>query len=90
MTLRSIETNHHVFANVAFLLLQKFQQINNEIRGDRNLAHKAHWEAKTNKLIEKNIVRNRVADMRRREAANLEQRKARLAELLAAEDRIYE
>lgn len=70
--------------------VQKHQQINNDIRGDRNLAHKAHWEAKTNKLIEKKIVRDRIADMRRRQAANLEQRKARLAELLAAEDRIYE
>jgi len=68
----------------------KHQQINSDIRGDRNLAHKAHWEAKTNKLIEKKIVRDRIADMRRRQAANLEQRKARLAELLAAEDRIYE
>ena len=54
------------------------------------MAHKANWEGKTGKLIEKNIVRNRIQDMRRREAANLEQRKARLAELLAAEDRIYE
>lgn len=62
----------------------------NTIKGDQNLAHKAHWEQKTNKLIEKNIVRNRIADMRKRQAANLEQRKARLAELLAAEDRIYE
>ena len=70
--------------------VQKHQQINSDIRGDRNLAHKAHWEAKTNKLIEKKIVRDRIADMRRRQAANLEQRKARLAELLAAEDRIYE
>lgn len=60
------------------------------IKGHHNLHHKAAWEAKTNKMIEKNIVRNRMADMRRREAANLEQRKARLAELLAAEDRIYE
>lgn len=62
----------------------------NDIRGDHNMAHKAHWEAKTNKLIEKNIVRNRIEDMRRRNAANLEQRKARLAEMLAAEDRVYE
>ena len=61
-----------------------------DIRGNQNLAHKAHWEVKTNRLIEKNIVRNRINDMKRRQAANLEQRKARLAELLAAEDRIYE
>lgn len=43
-----------------------------EINGDRNLAHKAHWEAKTNNLIQKNLVRNRIADMKRREASNLE------------------
>jgi hypothetical protein len=54
------------------------------------LAHKAIWEGKTSKLIDNNIVKNRITDMRRRQAANLEQRKARLAELLAAEDRIYE
>ena len=38
----------------------------NDIRGNHNLAHKAHWEAKTNKAIEKGIVRNRIEDMRRR------------------------
>lgn len=58
--------------------------------GDRNLAHKAHWEAKTNKLIEKNMVRNRIADIKKREASNLNLRKARLAALLEAEDRMYE
>lgn len=62
----------------------------NDIKGDKNLAHKALWEQKTGKLIENNIIRNRIQDMRKRQAANLEQRKARLAELLAAEDRIYE
>lgn len=61
-----------------------------DIAGDRNLAHKAHWEAKTCKLIEKNMVRNRVADIKRREASNLELRKARLAALLEAEDHQYE
>ena len=54
------------------------------------MAHKAHWEAKTEKLIEKNIVRNRIADMKRRKATDLDARKARLAALLEAEDRIYE
>ena len=62
----------------------------NDIKGFHNLAHKANWEAKTGKAIERNIVKNRIEEMRRRQAANLEQRKARLAELLAAEDRIYE
>ena len=62
----------------------------NDIKGDKNLHHKAHWEAKTGKVIEKNIIRSRIEDMKKRQAANLEERKARLAQLLAAEDRIYE
>ena len=48
--------------------------------------HKAHWEAKTEKMIEKRLVRDRIADMKRRNASDLEARKARLAALLAAED----
>lgn len=51
----------------------------NDIRGNLNLAHKANWEGKTSKMIEKNIVRNRIEDMRRRQAVNLEQRKGKLA-----------
>ena len=54
------------------------------------MAHKAMWEAKTEKLIEKNIVKNRIVDMKRRKATDLDARKARLAALLEAEDRIYE
>ena len=62
----------------SFLFIsQKLAKLTTEINGDKNLAHKAHWEAKTNSLIEKNLVRNRVADMKRREASNLEARKAR-------------
>jgi len=44
----------------------------NDIKGDKNLAHKALWEQKTGKLIENNIIRNRIQDMRKRQAANLE------------------
>ena len=62
----------------------------NDIKGFHNLHHKAAWEEKTERLIERNIVRNRIADMKKRQASNLEQRKARLAALLEAEDRIYE
>lgn len=61
-----------------------------DLKGFHNMAHKAHWEAKTEKLIEKNLVRNRIADMKRRKTTDLEARKARLAALLEAEDRIYE
>jgi len=31
-----------------------------DIKGHHNLAHKANWEIKTNKAIEKNIVKGRV------------------------------
>ena len=61
-----------------------------DIKGFNNLGHKALWEQKTEKLIEKNIVKNRIADMKRRQASNLEERKAKLAALLDAEDRMYE
>ena len=62
----------------------------NDIRGHWNLQHKANWEIKTGKLIEKNIIHNKINDYKKRQAADLEKRKARLAQLLAAEDRIYE
>jgi hypothetical protein len=35
-------------------------------------------------------VRNRIDDMRKRKASDLEARKAKLAALLEAEDRMYE
>lgn len=56
----------------------------------QNLSHKAHWEEKTERLIEKNIVKNRITDMKKRQASNLEQRKAKLSALLAAEESVYE
>ena len=62
----------------------------NHIRGDRNLCEKAKWEHKTDNTIKKNIMRNAVEDMRRRKASDLRSRKAKLAQLLAAEDAQYE
>lgn len=41
-------------------------------------------------MIQKGVVKNRVDEIRHRYAANLEQRKAKLAALLAAEERQYE
>jgi len=55
-----------------------------------NLAHRCHWEANSTKLIEKRIVKNRIEDMRKRRASDLEGRKAKLAALLESEDRMYE
>jgi len=60
------------------------------LAGDRNLAHRAHWEHKTDKQIVKGIVAGRTQQMRNQFAANLEQRRAKLAALLAAEDKMYE
>jgi len=62
----------------------------NSIGETRNLHHKAHWEQKTIKTIENRMVRNRIADMKRRVATNLDQRKQRLSQLLAAEESQYE
>ena len=70
--------------------LQKLQGQLKDIKGHHNLAHQANWESKTDKLVEKNLVKKRVQEMRAQQKRNLEQRKARLAALLAAEDRIYE
>lgn len=61
-----------------------------ELAGDKNLKHKALWEAKTNNLIEKNLVRDRISEMKARYAHDLEQRKALLAAQLDAEDRMFE
>jgi hypothetical protein len=41
-------------------------------------------------MITKRIVANRISEIRSRYAANLEQRKAKLAALLSAEERQYE
>jgi len=41
-------------------------------------------------MINKRIVNNRIDEIRSRYAANLEQRKAKLANMLAAEERQYE
>ena len=62
----------------------------NSIRQNSNLVEKAKWQHKTDKVIQGNIIRNAVADMRSRKASDLNGRKARLATLLAAEDKLYE
>lgn len=66
------------------------QSLTNDIAGNANLAHKAHWEIKTDRRIGQNLVKNRINEMRAQYAANLEQRRAKLAALLAAEDQQYE
>lgn len=51
---------------------------------------KAQWEHKTERIINKNLMRNAMEDMRKRKATDLKARKAKLAELLAREDKMYE
>lgn len=41
-------------------------------------------------MITKNLVRDRIADMKKRAATDLQARRARLAVVLAAEDKVYE
>ena len=49
----------------------KESQMFNAIKGDKNLALKAAWEAKTDARITQNIVRDRIVDMKRRQASDL-------------------
>jgi hypothetical protein len=70
----------------------EFKETNliNAIKGNNNLNLMAKWEHKSEGVVNRNIVRNRIADVKKRAAADLKLRKARLAELLAAEDKQYE
>lgn len=60
------------------------------LKGHKNMAEIAKWEHKTDRTIKRNIMRNAIDDMRKRKATDLRSRKARLADLLAAEDKMYE
>jgi hypothetical protein len=64
--------------------------LTSSLAGDKNLNLQAKWEHKTDQLIQNRIVKSRIEDMRSHYQANLVQRKAKLAELLAAEDLQYE
>lgn len=62
----------------------------NQIRGDKNNLLKAKWEAKSDNVIVKNIARNRIADIKRRNETDLNSRRKKLASILAMEDQMYE
>ena len=51
---------------------------------------KAKWEAKTDNKIIKNMARDRMADLKTRKESNLQERRAKLAQLLSSEDTQYE
>lgn len=51
---------------------------------------KAQWEHKTENIILKHVARNRIADIKKRAESDLHSRRAKLANLLASEDQMYE
>ena len=62
----------------------------NQIRGDKNNLLKAKWEAKSDNVIVKNIARNRILDIKKRNETDLNGRRKKLAAILAMEDQMYE
>ena len=48
-----------------------------DIRGDMNLKHKALWEQKQEGIVKRTIVRSRLADLKRRQESNLDDRRNR-------------
>ena len=68
----------------------KLQKDLSDINRHKNLALTAEWEHKTDKIITKQVVKGRLESMRTAYRANLEQRRGKLATLLAHEDRLYE
>ena len=59
----------------------------NIIRGNENLNYKANWEAKSEMVIKDRVMKSKINDMKKRQATDLRARKAKLAALLAAEDK---
>jgi len=59
------------------------------INAHKNVYHRAHWEAKTDNMVVKHLVRSRFADLTKRKAADLEERRAKLAIMLRDEDAVY-
>jgi hypothetical protein len=55
--------------------------MHNEIQADRNNLHKAQWEGKTDNLLFKEEVRERIAKHKAEREAKLNARRERLAEL---------
>jgi len=60
-----------------------------KVKGDNTIARLAHWEHKTDRAIEKNAVARKVHSMKRDIQEDLDQRRGRLARLLAEEDAVY-
>ena len=61
-----------------------------DINRHKNLALTAQWEHKTDKKIIEHEKRKRISELRAHHKERLDERRAKLAALLAAEDRMYE
>lgn len=59
------------------------------INEHKNVHHRAHWEAKTDKLVQNHLVKSKLAALKTREASGLEERRHRLADMLRTEDAEY-
>eukprot|EP00001_Collodictyon_triciliatum_P194077 34770_2 len=60
-----------------------------KVKTDSTIGRVAHWEQKTSNRIEKNVVARKVNTMKRDLQDDLEQRRGRLARMLAEEDAQY-
>lgn len=85
MNRRAIEAVSLNFNNI-----QREAVLHNAIQGNKNMFLKAAWEAKTDNKIVKKMARDRMADLKARQESNLQERRAKLAQLLADEDKQYE
>jgi hypothetical protein len=45
----------------------KLQSLNRDLAGQKNLTHRANWEAKSDKLVQNQLIRSKMTDMRKRE-----------------------
>lgn len=66
--------------------LSRMQQLVNE---DKRAGHAAHWNKNAEQMVEDTITRNRFEALKAQRNQSLEQRRAKLAAKLAAEDEAY-
>eukprot|EP00357_Protocruzia_adherens_P006369 CAMPEP_0114996542 /NCGR_PEP_ID=MMETSP0216-20121206/14377_1 /TAXON_ID=223996 /ORGANISM="Protocruzia adherens, Strain Boccale" /LENGTH=482 /DNA_ID=CAMNT_0002360775 /DNA_START=189 /DNA_END=1637 /DNA_ORIENTATION=+ len=61
-----------------------------QINREQKLKHTADWENKTNAIMKKNTVSNRISQLEQEGQKQLEERRFRLAELLRSEEEMYQ
>jgi len=83
-----LKSDAHIMARRAYEDRQT--ELNTAIRGNVNSFLKAQWEQKSDLKIVKNMAHARMQDLKKRQESNIIERRAKLAALLAAEDKQYE